>query len=464
MQRVNSAGASAHSRLRLDRFHLIGEYERSSALPAPHRVIVVGGGFAGIQVVRGLKNLPLDVIMIDRRNFTLFQPLLYQVATGLLSPANIATPLRPLFKRQSNASILLDEVTGFSLFERTLHLRHGDLSYDTLVLATGSRHHYFGHPEWETHAPGLKTIEDAEEIRARIFTALENAEQCSDPEQRRRQLTFVIAGGGPTSVELAGAVAEIMHRTTLKEFRRIEPRTARIVIIEAAPRLLGGFSSDSSAEAKRALIQLGVEVMLSTRITDVRADGVTVIGSEGERRLEAGTILWGAGVLASPLGALVAKATDLVLSSGGRVPVLGDCTVPGHPEVFVLGDLAAFEQDGVLLPAIAQVAIQQGHHAARTIAARAAHAKLPRYFRYQDKGSMATIGKSLAVAEIGGLHLRGHLAWFAWLALHVMKLMLVEHRLIVALQWAWSYITWNRNARLITGRPLLETIPSEQKL
>ena len=203
--------------------------------------------------------------------------------------------------------------------------------------------------------------------------------------------------------------------------------------------------------------------MLSTRITDVRADGVTVIGSEGEQRLEAGTVLWGAGVLASPLGALVAKAADLILSSGGRVPVLADCTVPSHPEVFVLGDLAAFEQDGVFLPAIAQVAIQQGHYAARVIDARSAHSRLPRDFRYQDKGSMATIGKSLAVAEIGGLHLRGHLAWLAWLALHIMKLMLVEHRLIVAMQWAWSYITWNRNARLITGRPLKETIVSEQK-
>ncbi len=425
-----------------------------------HVVVVIGGGFAGIQPTRTLleTDSSVQIVLVDRRNFTLFQPLLYQVATGLLSPADIATPLRPLFRDHPRVRVILDEAIGFDPFQRLVHLRHGDVSYDTLIVATGSRHHYFNHPEWEVHAPGLKTLEDAEIMRTRIFTAMESAELATDETQRRRLLTFVIAGGGATGVELAGTVAEITRHTTVREFRRSDPSLARIVLIELHDRLLSGFALDSSAETLRALRSLGVEVLLGTRISEVNAEGVTVITDTGPLSIPSATVLWAAGVVASPLGSLLATALKIPLARGGRVSVGADCTIPGQPNIFVLGDLAEFIPDQVdnpecrPLPGVAQVALQQGSYVGQVIMNRLRGEPPPAPFVYKDHGSMATIGRRLAVAEIGGFHLRGRLAWLAWLSLHLIKLMQVQSRILVLVQWVWSYATWNRRARLITGQ------------
>ncbi len=420
-----------------------------------HRVVIVGAGFAGVEVARNLTGSKaaarLDVVLVDRRNFSLFQPLLYQVATGLLSPANIAIPIRPLFRAHPHIRVLLDDAVGFDARAKLVQLRRCSLTYDTLIVASGSRHHYFGHPEWERFAPGLKTVEDAETIRSRIFSALEAAELATEPAAQQRYLTFVIAGGGPTSVELAGAVAEITRHAMRQEFRLIDPALARIVLIEAEIQVLGSFSSESSNEAARALQSLGVEVMLATRIVGVDAQGVTFANASGIGTVAAATVLWGAGVRASPLGAAVAEAVGQPLARGGRVSVSDCCTVPEHPEIFVLGDLAECTIAERTLPGVAQVAIQQGRYAARVILARAAGKRLPGPFRYQDRGSMATIGRRLAVADIGRWRLRGRVAWIAWLGLHLVKIMQWQNRLLVLVQWTWAYATWSRSARLITG-------------
>ncbi len=438
-------------------YHMIAMKPLTSA---PHQVVIIGGGFAGIQAARSLldSDHSVEIVLVDRRNFTLFQPLLYQVATGLLSPADIATPLRPLFRDHPRVRVILDEAIGFDPFKRQVFLRHGDVPYDTLIVATGSRHHYFNHPEWEVHAPGLKTLEDAEIMRTRIFTAMESAELATDETQRRRLLTFVIAGGGATGVELAGTVAEITRHTTVREFRRCDPSLARIVLIELHDRLLSGFSVDSSTETLRALGSLGVEVMLSTRISDVSAEGVTVVTATGPISIPSATVLWAAGVVASPLGSLLATSLNRPLARGGRVSVGDDCAIPGHPNIFVLGDLAEFIPDQLdnpenrPLPGVAQVALQQGVYVGQVITNRLRGDAPPPPFIYKDRGSMAAIGRRLAVAEIGAFHLRGRLAWLAWLALHLIKLMQVQSRILVLVQWVWSYATWNRRARLITGQ------------
>ena len=415
-----------------------------------HRVVVVGGGFGGLHVVRGLEVSQVEVTLLERRNFTLFQPLLYQVATGVLSPANIATPLRSLFAKQRNARTLLTEASGFDLVGGTVQTEHGAIPFDTLVVACGSRHHYFGHPEWEAFAPGLKTLEDAEDIRRRIFTALEAAEQESEPSARQRLLTFVVVGGGPTSVELAGAVAEITRHTTHEEFRSISPRSARIVLIEADLQILRGFSSASSFEATRALAGLDVEVLVGHRVTDITAAGVTISRADVTTFLPAGTVIWGAGVRASTMSIGLAQAAGVPLAAGGRISVGQDCSLPGYPQVFVIGDMAFLHQDGKPLPGVAQVAIQQGEYVSQVIAQRLVGSlMLP--FRYRDRGSMATIGKQLAVADIGRWRLSGRFAWFVWLVLHLAKLIRFENRLLVLIQWLWSYVTWGRNTRLVTG-------------
>ena len=413
-------------------------------------MVVVGGGFGGLHVVRGLDYSQVEVTLLERRNFTLFQPLLYQVATGVLSPANIATPLRSFLAKQRNTRILLNEATGFDLVAGTVKTPHGPIPFDTLVVACGSRHHYFGHPEWEAFAPGLKSLEDAEDIRRRIFTALEAAEQESEPDARKRLLTFVVVGGGPTSVELAGAVAEITRRTTREEFRSINPGSARIILIEADHQILGGFSPASSFEAARALTRLEVEVLVEHRVTDVTAVGVTITSARGSTFLSAGTVIWGAGVRASSLGARLAEAAGVPLAAGGRIAVNGDCSVPGYPQVFVIGDMAYLQQDGKPLPGVAQVAIQQGEYLSRLISKRLTGAP-QEPFRYRDRGSMATIGKRLAVADIGRWHLSGRFAWIIWLVLHLTKLIRFENRLLVLIQWLWSYVTWGRTTRLVTG-------------
>jgi NADH dehydrogenase len=415
-----------------------------------HRVVIVGGGFGGLAVAKGLKEAPVEVTLIDRRNFHLFQPLLYQVATGGLSPANIATPLRSLLSGQKNARVLLGEATAFDLDGRRVLLRDGEVPYDTLVVATGAQHHYFGHDEWSADAPGLKTIEDALEIRRRILLAFETAER-SPRGEREGQLTFAIAGAGPTGVELAGTLVEIARYTLAHDFHNIRPIEARIILLEAGDRVLPGFPPALSAKAQRALEHKGVEVRLRTMVVDVSADGVSVKTGEQTQLIPARTVLWAAGVMASPLSRVLAEAADVTPERGGRLPVGPDLSLAGHPEVFVIGDLAHVVQDGESLAAMAPMAIQQGEYVAKLIPLRLAGGWAP-VFRYRDQGLMATIGRSAAVARVGPLQLDGFLGWVTWLVVHLASLARLENRLLVLTQWGWNYFTRNRSALLITER------------
>ncbi|HEX5269037.1 MAG TPA: NAD(P)/FAD-dependent oxidoreductase [Gemmataceae bacterium] len=417
-----------------------------------HRVVIVGGGFGGLHTALQLRRAPVDVTLIDRRNFHLFQPLLYQVATGGLSPANIASPLRALLRRQKNTRVLLGEAIDVDVPGRRLILSDGAVPYDTLIVAAGMRDAYFGHDEWERFAPGLKSIEDATEMRRRILFAFEAAERESDPAKVREWLTFVIVGGGPTGVELAGAVAEIAHHTLRDNFRNIDPRTAQIVLLEGADRLLLAYPPDLSAKAARALGRLRVTVRTGTLVTDITPDCVTVKTKAGGEWLAARTALWAAGVQASPLGRAIAKAAGAETDRAGRVMVANDCTVPRHSEIFVIGDLAHFhDAAGKPLPGVAPVAMQQGRYVARLIEARLRGESIGP-FAYHDRGNMATIGRNAAVADLGWVRFDGYLAWLAWLFIHLIYLVEFENRLLVLLQWGWNYFTRNRAARLITGR------------
>jgi NADH dehydrogenase len=423
-----------------------------------HRVVIVGGGFGGLNCAMELRKVPVEVTLIDRRNFHLFQPLLYQVATGGLSPANIAAPLRAVLRKHRNVRVLLGDVVGLDVAARRVVLADGlAVEYDTLVLATGSRHHYFGHPEWEANAPGLKTVEDATEIRRRVLFAFEAAERATDPDERRRWLTFVVVGGGPTGVELAGAVVELAKHTLRGNFRSIDPASARVVLIEGLDRVLPTFPPDLSAKALRSLEKMGVEVWLKAMITDVQPHQVTVKRGDATETLACGTVLWGAGVQASPLAGLAGKATGATVDRAGRVAVGPDLTIAGHPELFVIGDMAAANgPDGKPLPGLGAVAMQQGAYVARRIARRlAGDTSPPRSFRYHDKGTMATIGRNAAVAELHWLHLTGWFAWVAWLFIHLILLIQFQNRILVLVQWAWNYVTRNRAARLITGTPVI---------
>ena len=417
----------------------------------PLRVVVVGGGFGGLSAVRGLRGAPVEVTLVDRRNFHLFQPLLYQVATGGLSPANIAAPLRALFKRQRNVRVLLGEARGVDLESRSLLLADGELPYDVLVVATGARHSYFGRPEWEELAPGLKTLEDATSIRSRVLAAFEEAEREEDPARRREALTFVVVGAGPTGVELAGALAEIARHTLRDEFRRIDPAEARILLVEGTDRILGSFAPSLSARAARDLARLGIELRTRSLVTGLGLHRVTLLHGDVVEEVPARTVLWAAGVEGSPLGRLVARAAGAEVDRTGRVVVQADLTVPGRPELFVIGDLALLPgPSGRPLPGVAPVAMQQGRHVARTIQERL-EGRPGRSFRYVDKGSLATIGRASAVAEIGGLRFGGIPAWLAWLFVHLLYIVQFGNRVLVLVQWAWSYLTWARSARLITG-------------
>jgi NADH dehydrogenase len=416
-----------------------------------HHVVIVGGGFGGLYATRRLKRAPVRVTLLDRRNFHLFQPLLYQVATGALSPANIAAPLRAVLRRQANVVTLLAEVVDFNIAERQVILSDGQLSYDTLVVAAGGRHHYFGHDEWETLAPGLKTIEDATHIRRRVLLAFEAAERETDPERRQAWLTFVIVGGGPTGLELAGNIGELAHHTLRGNFRGMDPASARILLVEGTDRILPPYPPVLSAKAARQAERLGVTVRTGAIVTDIQPDAVTLrVGSQSDR-VPARTVLWAAGVQASPLGARLAKATGAALDRAGRVVVGPDLTLPGHPEIFVIGDLANCTQDGKPLPGVAPVAMQQGRYVADLIVRRLRGAAVPGPFRYRDHGSMATIGRAAAVADLGWLKLSGFPAWLAWLFIHLLYLVAFQNRFLVLSQWAWNYFTRNRAARLITG-------------
>jgi len=401
---------------------------------------------------RALSRLAVHVTLVDRRNFHLFQPLLYQVATGALSPANIAAPIRSLLKREKNVRVLLGEATGVDAERRLLLLSGGELPYDTLVVAAGVRHHYFGREDWERLAPGLKTIEDATEMRRRILLAFEKAERETDPLQRRALLTFIVVGGGPTGVELAGALSEIAQHTLRGDFRAIDPSEARVLLLEAGERILPTYSPDLSARAMRALERIAVGVRTSTRVTELADGAVTVRHGETGETLRAATVLWAAGVKGSPLGASLAASAGASLDGAGRVLVGPDLALRGHPEIFVVGDLAARNDDaGRPLPGVAQVAMQQGRYVAKVVGARLSGSPPPPPFRYLDFGSMATIGRGAAVADLRIARFNGFVAWMAWLFLHLMYLVQFANRLLVFVQWAWSYLTWNRSARLITG-------------
>ncbi len=407
----------------------------------PH-VLVVGGGFGGIAAARRLAGRPVRVTVVDRRNHHLFQPLLYQVATAGLNPSDIAAPIRSILRRQQNATVLLGEVIDVDTGGRTVMLSDGArMDYDYLILAAGTRHSYFGRPEWERYAPGLKTVEDALEIRRRVLLAFERAERTDDREERTAQLTFVVVGGGPTGVEMAGAVAEIAFRVMRRDFRRIDPAEAQVLLLEAADRVLLSYPESLSRRAKRQLERLGVDVRLGEMVKVVDASGVEC--SSG--RIAARTVIWGAGNTASPLGARLGADVD----RAGRVRVAGDLSVPGAENVFVVGDLAAATSEGAPVPGVAQGAIQGGRHAADCILADLADR--PRTdFRYDDKGELATIGRSSAVGVIKGVHLSGWIAWMAWWLVHIVFLINFRSRLIVLFNWSWSYLTFQRGARLIT--------------
>jgi|SRR5579863_3506847 len=417
---------------------------------SPHRVVIVGGGFSGLYAAQALRRAPVTVTLIDRRNFHLFQPLLYQVATGGLSPGEIASPLRYVLRRQRNVQVLLGEVIDLDPVRRHVMLRDGEAGYDTLIVATGASHHYFGHDDWAQFAPALKTIEDATEIRSRILLAFEKAEREPDPDLVRAWLTFVVVGAGPTGVELAGALGEIARDTLRYDFRHINPAAASILLVEGTDRMLPSYPPDLSRAAEQSLIHLGVRPMTETVVTAIDAEGVTVQRGGKTERIPARTVLWAAGVAASPLGRVLAERAGAQLDRAGRVIVESDLTVAGHPEILVLGDLASFNQGGKPLPGVAPVAIQQGRYASELIRRRAT-GKTSQPFHYRDKGSLATIGRASAVADFGRIHIHGMAAWLAWLFIHLMYLIEFDNRLLVVTEWAYNYFTRNRGARLITG-------------
>ncbi len=410
----------------------------------PH-IVIVGGGFGGLYAARGLRHAEAQITLVDRHNYHLFQPLLYQVATAALNPSDIAAPIRSILRHQKNLSVILGEATSIDVNAKRVHLADGAaLSYDFLVVATGATHSYFGHPEWERFAPGLKSIDDALEIRRRVLLAFEAAEREEDGAKQQEWLTFVIIGAGPTGVELAGALSEIARQTMVRDFRRIRSDSARVILVEGKERVLPPYPPSLSASAQRQLEKLGVEVITGAIATEINDHEVCL----GDRSIPTRTILWGAGVQASPL----AQTLGAPLDRAGRVLVEPDLTIPGHKDVFVIGDLAAVKQyDGSYVPGVAPAAIQEGNHVAYNLD-RALEGQPLRAFHYRDKGSLATIGRASAVADMGKIKMGGFLAWIAWLAIHIFFLIGFRNRFLVITQWAWAYLTYQRGARLITGR------------
>jgi len=416
------------------------------------RVVIVGAGFAGLAAARALRKTRAQVTIIDRQNHHLFQPLLYQVATAALAAPDIAAPIRKLLARQQNTTVLMGEVTHVDVAKKCVTLDDGasKVEYDHLLLATGMTNAYFGHDEWRAHAPGLKSLGEALDIRGRILAAFEKAERETDAAARRELTTFVVIGAGPTGVELAGALSEIAGRTLARDFRHFDPTTTRVVLIEGGDRILASFTPDLSEKAMASLKQLGVEIRLGARVTNVDAHGVSI----GDDRIRAGTVLWAAGVAASPL----TKDLGAPLDRSGRVKVEADLTVPGHPEIRALGDLIARDQDGKPLPGVCQLGIQSGKYAGEEII-RLQSGQPSKPFHYDDKGS--TIGRARAIAEIGRLHFGGLLAWLLWLFVHILFLVDFRNRLVVLFEWAWAYLTWERSSRVILSAP--EHTPSEPR-
>jgi len=405
------------------------------------RIVIVGGGFGGLHAAKALGSAPASVTLIDRTNHHLFQPLLYQVATAALSPEDIAAPLRNVLASHANTEVLMATVTGVDIAGRRVLLGDQAIPYDYLVLATGSHYNYFGHEEWEQFAPNLKSVGDAISVRRDILQAFETAEMESNPDVIRALLTFVIVGAGPTGVEMAGAIAELAHKALPGEFRRIDPRSTRILLLEAAPRILATFPDSLAAKAQEELKRMGVEVRLNATVESVDSDGVCVGGDQIRSR----TVIWAAGVLASPAGAWLSAETDRV----GRVKVEGDLSVPGHPEIFVIGDSAYLEQNGKPLPGLAPVAIQQGEYVAALLRSRLKSAPAPKPFRYFDKGNLATVGRAYALFDWGVVCVSGFIAWVLWLVVHIYFLIGYRNRLVVIFQWCWAYFTAQRGGRLI---------------
>ncbi|MCX5852401.1 MAG: NAD(P)/FAD-dependent oxidoreductase [Deltaproteobacteria bacterium] len=413
-----------------------------------HKVIIIGGGFGGLYAAKNLKRAPVEVTLIDRRNFHLFQPLLYQVATGILCPGEIASPLRHILRRQKNTKVLLGEVVDIDPAKKTVILADGAVAYDTLIIATGMENYYYGNESWAKFAPGLKTIEDGARIRQKIFFAFEVAEREENPAARKAWLTFVIVGSGPTGVELSGMVSEIARKTLREDFRAIRPEESNIILVDLAERILPSYPPGLSKKAADSLTRLGVMIRNGVRVASIDEGGVTVEGPSGRERLDAKTVLWAAGVKASPLGGKLAERTGVRLDSIGRVVVNPDLSVPGHPDIFVIGDCAGVPgSDGKPLPGVAPVATQQGRFVARTIRARLGDKKTPQAFRYFDKGTLAVIGRNAAVADIGKLHFSGVPAWILWLFVHLMLLVEFENRVVVFIRWAFQYFTFNRGSR-----------------
>ncbi len=426
-----------------------------------HRVVVVGGGFGGLQAVLKFRRAPVEVTLVDRRNFHLFQPLTYQVATGALSPGEIAYPLRAIFKRYRNVSVLMAEVADFDLQAREVHLRSvagipapAVLPYDTVIVAGGSNYSYFGHDDWRKHAGEVKSLESALVVRSRLLSAFEAAEVEQEPDRRAAWLTFVVVGGGPTGVEMAGQIGELARDTLRHDFRTIDPRTARILLVEALDRVLTTFPQSLSAKAARSLEKLGVTVLTSRTVVGVDGESVTIDAGSGEAdRVPTRTVIWAAGVTASSLGARLAELTGAESDRAGRVTVDADLTLPGHPEVFALGDMVRVRRpDGAteVLPGVAPVAMQQGRYAAKVVLARL-RSRETRPFRYRDKGNLATIGRAAAVADLKGLKLSGFVAWVVWLTVHLFYLVGGQNRILVFIRWSVSFLTRGRGARLITG-------------
>ena len=416
---------------------------RTSQVDRPPTVVILGCGFGGLAAAKALRKAPARVLVIDRSNHHLFQPLLYQVATAALNPSDIAEPIRRILRYQKNAEVILADAVGIDPAGKRVVLADGDAPYDYLILATGATHSYFGHDDWQPYAPGLKSLEDATEIRRRVLSAFEVAERAADPAARRAWMTFVIVGAGPTGVELAGTLAEVAQHTLARDFRHIDPKLARVILLEGTPHVLPAYVESLSAKARDQLVRLGVEVRTGTIVTGIDGEGVAI----GPERIVARTVLWAAGVAASPL----ARSLGVPLDRAGRVLVEPDLTIPAHPEITVIGDLAHFEQGGKAVPGVAPAAMQMGAHAARNIL-RSIRG-LPREpFHYVDKGSLATIGRAAGVADLGRLKFSGLPAWLLWLLVHILFLIGFRNRVLVLLQWAWSYATYDRGARLITAR------------
>jgi NADH dehydrogenase FAD-containing subunit len=412
------------------------------------RILIVGGGFGGLGAAKALRNTPASIVLLDRTNHHLFQPLLYQVATSELGPGQIGSPIRGILRNQTNTTVILGEVTGVNKDEKCVFANSADreqvpISYDFLILATGVNHSYFGHDEYEKFAPGLKSLADAVAVRNKILQAFEQAEAEEDPSRHRNLLTFVLVGAGPTGVEMAGAIAVLVSNTLQAEFRRIDPKSARIVLVDRGNRVLASFSEDLSAAAKKRLDKLGVEVRLRCGVEQIDEEGVTVAGE----RISSKTVIWTAGVAPSPAG----KWLNVEMDRAGRVRVEKDLTVPGHPEIFVVGDTASLDQDGKPLPGVAQVAMQQGRYTGRLIHRRLTGKSAPRPFRYFDKGNMAVVGKGFAVLQSGKLHISGFVACLAWAAVHLEFLAQSSLRVSVFVQWVWTYVTGQRGSRLIVN-------------